>query len=338
MKKSLQIKSDSPTPKYQQLIEEIIEKIKNGVLKKGSQLPTINEVTKNLGLARMTVIKAYEELRARGIVEAIHGKGYYVVTNEVKSSMNIFVLFDAMNAYKEVLFNSLRESLGEHVSVNLFFHYHDIRVFENIIVNNLGNYNFYIVMPHFNEDVSEIIRQIPKEKLLILDIDVEQLGNDYTVLYQNFENNIYNGLVAALGLVKKYEGLSMFLSKNRFQYTPKGIVAGFNRFCADYNIQGQIIDNLDDSYLKKGYAYFLFLESDVIRFINWVNAKGLVLGKDIGLLSYDDTPIKEILAGGGITVISNDFAYMGTLAGELTHSREKGKVASPSSLIVRGSL
>ncbi len=338
MKKSLQIRPDSPTPKYQQLIDEIIENVKNGILKKGDQLPTINEVTQKLGVARMTVIKAYEELQERGVVEAMHGKGYYVATNEVKSSMNLFVLFDAMNGYKEVLFNALREALGADVSVNLFFHYHDIRVFENLIVKNIGNYNFYIVMPHFNEDVSTILQHIPKEKLLILDIDVEQVGHDYAVLYQNFEDNIYNGLVEARELLQKYKGISLFLSKNPFQYTPKGIVKGFTRFCTDYAVAGQIVTDLGEDNLQEGYAYFLFLESDIIRFVNWVNSKDLQLGKDIGLLSYDDTPIKEILAGNGITVISNDFAYMGRMAGELTHSRRKGKIASPCSLIIRGSL
>ena len=35
---------------------------------------------------------------------------------------------------------------------------------------------------------------------------------------------------------------------------------------------------------------------------------GLKLGENIGLLSYDDTPIKEILDDSGITTISNNFA------------------------------
>jgi DNA-binding GntR family transcriptional regulator len=80
MKKPLQIEPNSQTPKYQQITDEIIERIKQGILKRGDQLPTINEITSSLGVARMTVIRAYEELRERGIVAPQHGKGYYVIS------------------------------------------------------------------------------------------------------------------------------------------------------------------------------------------------------------------------------------------------------------------
>jgi len=338
MKKPLNIKYNAQMPKYQQIVDEIIERIQQGVLKRGDQLPTINEITKTLGVARMTVIRAYEQLRERGIVASQHGKGYFVISTDIQATMHVFVLFDAMNSYKEILFQALKESLGDKVSVHLFFHYHDITVFENVIVNNLGNYNFYIIMPHFNEDVYEIVKQIAKEKLLILDIDIEQLEDDYAVLYQDFEENFYQGLHQALPMIQKYKSLTLFLSKNQFQYTPKGILKGFIRFCEDYNIKNEIVNNLEFDHLEEGHAYILFLENDLVRFVNYANRKGLKLGKNIGLLSYDDTPIKAILDDSGITTISNNFVQMGKLAGRMVHNRQKGKIASDCRLIVRGSL
>ncbi|MCU0470594.1 MAG: GntR family transcriptional regulator [Arcicella sp.] len=338
MKKHLQIDQHIQKPKYQQITDEIIERIQQGLLKRGDQLPTINEITGSLGVARMTVIRAYEELRERGIVAPQHGKGYYIISTDVQATMHVFVLFDAMNAYKEALFLSLREALGEKVSIDLYFHYHELNVFENVIVNNLGNYNFYIVMPHFNEDVSEIVKQIPKEKLLILDIDVDKLDGQYAVLYQDFELNFYQGLTQALTQIKKYKHLTLFLSKNQFQYTPKGILEGFERFCDENNITNEVVFHLDFETLQKDYAYILFLENDLVRFVNKANRKGWKLGKDIGLLSYDDTPIKEVLADTGITTISNDFEEMGKLAGKMVLNRQKGKVRSDCHLIVRGSL
>jgi DNA-binding LacI/PurR family transcriptional regulator len=286
----------------------------------------------------MTVIRAYEELRERGIVAAQHGKGYYIASTNVRALMHVFVLFDAMNSYKELLFQSLKEALGENVSIDLFFHYHDLKVFENIIVNNIGNYNFYIIMPHFNDDVSDIVKQIPKDKLLILDIDIEQFDDGYAVLYQDFEQNFYQGLTDAIALLHKYESLTLFLSKNQFQYTPRGIIRGFNRFCNEYSIKSEIVDNLEVESLQKNHAYILFLENDLVRFVNFANKKQMKLGEDIGLISYDDTPIKEILAEDGITTISNDFVQMGKLAGRMVHNRQKGKISSNCSLIVRGSL
>jgi len=338
MKKSLNIQPNAQTPKYQQIVDEIIERIQQGVLKRGDQLPTINEITDQLKVARMTAIRAYKELRERGIVASQHGKGYFINSTDVQTTMHVFVLFDAMNSYKEILFQALKESLGDQVSIHLFFHYHDLTVFENIIVNNLGNYNFYIIMPHFNQDIYGIIKQIPKEKLLILDIDVDKLDDTYAVLYQDFEQNFYQGLSDALSMIKKYKSLTLFLIKNQFQYTPEGILKGFKRFCEDYHIKNKVVNNLEFEHLEEGHAYFLFLENDLVRFVNYAYRKGLKLGKNIGVLSYDDTPIKEILDDSGITTISNDFVQMGKLAGSLVHNRQKGKIASDCKLIVRGSL
>ena len=85
MKKVLNIKSNVQTPKYQQIVDEIIERIQQGVLKRGDQLPTINEITGQLNVARMTVIRAYEELRERGIIAPQHGKGYFITSTDVQA-------------------------------------------------------------------------------------------------------------------------------------------------------------------------------------------------------------------------------------------------------------
>jgi len=61
------------------------------------------------------------------------------------------------------------------------------------------------------------------------------------------------------------------------------------------------------------------------------------LGSDIGLIAYDDTPTREILAG-GITVISTDFKQMGLTAAQLIKDNSKEIIANPCKLIVRNSL
>lgn len=336
--KIINFSANSVKPKYQQLIEYIITAIEDGTLVRAQRLPSINEVSESSGMARMTVAKAYDELRALGLVTSHHGKGFYVSSTDTRNQLNIFVLFDALTPYKEILYDNLIENLGEAISVNMFFHHHNLKVFENLILNNLGNYNFYVVMPHFKEDVSKILQNIPKEKLLILDIDTPKLGDDYAILYQDFEKNIYQGLSDALLLIKKYQTLSLVLSSKNFQYTPIGIINGFEKFCQENRISYEIISNLEaEEHLQKDHAYLVFRENDLVRFINWSNKKGWKLGEDIGLISYDDTPIKEILAE-GISVISNDFALMGKRAAAMILSREKGRIVNNSQFIERKSL
>jgi DNA-binding transcriptional regulator YhcF (GntR family) len=336
--KEIVFSSTSSKPKFQQLIDFIINEIENGSLTRGQRLPSINEVSETSGIARMTVAKAYDELREMGIVTSHHGKGFYVASTDTRSQLNIFVMFDALTPYKEILYENLVSALGDEVNVNIFFHHHNLKVFENLILNNIGAYNFYVIMPHFYQDVTTVLKEIPKEKLLLLDIDVPKFGNDYAILHQDFEQNIYHGLLQAEHRVRKYKTLTLILSSNSFQYTPFGIINGFEKFCQEKEISYKIISNLEEEeHLQKDHAYLLFRENDLVRAINWSNNKGLKIGKDIGLLSYDDTPIKEILAE-GISVISNDFALMGKRAAEMILSKEKGRFVNESRFIERKSL
>jgi DNA-binding transcriptional regulator YhcF (GntR family) len=336
--KNIKFSSTLSKPKFQQLIEYIVNLIEIGTLARGQKLPSINEISANSGIARMTVAKAYDELREMGLVNSHHGKGFYVASTDTRNQLNIFVLFDALTPYKEILYDNLIVGLGGDVNVNIFFHHHNLKVFENLLMNNIGSYNYYVVMPHFNLDTSKLLQEIPKEKLLILDIDAPKLGNDYAILYQDFEKNIYQGLSDANYLIKKYQTFSLVLSSKNFQYTPVGIINGFEKYCKEQSISFEIISNLEEEeHLQKDHAYLVFRENDLVRFINWSNKKGWKLGEDIGLISYDDTPIKEILAE-GISVISNDFALMGKRAAEMILSRVKGRFVNECRFIERKSL
>ncbi|MFA9198336.1 MAG: GntR family transcriptional regulator [Aquirufa sp.] len=329
---------NSSKPKYQQLIDGIIDGINSGLLEHGKQLPSINKVASEFNMARMTVTKAYDDLREKGLISSHHGKGFYVSSTNTKNALRVFILMDALTPYKEILYESIIQNLGEDVSHNLFFHYHDIELFEELITNNLGKYNHYIILPHFNKSVARIVSKIPKDKLLVLDINVKEFSDDYSILYQNFESNIYQGLTTSLEKVKKYQQINLVLSSKSFQYTPDGIIQGFTQFCTENDLEFDIIPDLDDDYeLQVNQAYIVFREYDLIKMINWTTKNKLKVGKDIGIISYDDTPLKEIIAE-GISVISNDFKKMGERAAEMIIHREKGRESNEFYFIDRGSL
>jgi DNA-binding transcriptional regulator YhcF (GntR family) len=334
----LQFDPNSSKPKYQQLIDGIIDGINTGLLAHGKQLPSINKVASEFNMARMTVTKAYDDLREKGLISSHHGKGFYVSSTNTKNALRVFILMDALTPYKEILYESIIQHLGEDVSHNLFFHYHDIELFEELITNNLGKYNHYIILPHFNKSVARIVSKIPKDKLLVLDINVKEFSDDYSILYQNFESNIYHGLTTSLEKVKKYQQINLVLSSKSFQYTPDGIIQGFTHFCTENELVYDIIPDLDDDYeLQVNQAYIVFREYDLIKMINWTTKNKLKVGKDIGIISYDDTPLKEIIAE-GISVISNDFKKMGERAAEMIINREKGRESNEFYFIDRGSL
>jgi DNA-binding LacI/PurR family transcriptional regulator len=63
----------------------------------------------------------------------------------------------------------------------------------------------------------------------------------------------------------------------------------------------------------------------------------LAVGEEIGIISYNETPIKKIILN-GITTISTDFAEMGRMAAQLILKGSKEHVAVPFCLTLRSSL
>ena len=51
-------------------------------------------------------------------------------------------------------------------------------------------------------------------------------------------------------------------------------------------------------------------DDDLVTLVETANKMKLKLGKDIGIISYNDTPLKKVV-GKGISVISTDFSEMG---------------------------
>ncbi|PSR57047.1 GntR family transcriptional regulator [Adhaeribacter arboris] len=337
MEMLIPVNTQSNHPKYKQILEGVIASIEKGRLERGQQLPSINELAQQQNIAKVTVAKAYEELRQRGIITAKQGKGFYVASTEVKNSLNVFLLFDTLNAYKETLFYALKATLPENARLNLFFHHYDQNLFQSLIKNNLGNYQYYVVMPHFNQDISAIVRQIPLEKLVVLDKTVPKLKGDYAAVYQDFEKDIQLALTVGIDLLKRYTKLTLVLSKDQFQFVPEGIITGFKKFAKKQNIACAITDKFTPDLIKAGESYLLFADRDLISFIKYVHEAKLKLGREVGLISYDDTPMKEILEG-GITVISTDFEQMGRTTGQLILERRKEQITNSTRLIQRKSL
>ena len=115
------VKSKIGVPKYKQIVNSIENAINEGFIQKGDQLPSINEIKNAHALSRDTVLTAFNELKNRGIIQSVVGKGYYVSSENINIKQKIFLLFDELNSFKEDLYYSFLESLGENVQVDIFF-------------------------------------------------------------------------------------------------------------------------------------------------------------------------------------------------------------------------
>jgi GntR family transcriptional regulator len=74
----ISIDIDSPTPQFEQLIEQIKAAVTAGVLKPGDALPSIRQLANDLELNSKTVAKAYKLLERDSVIEAKGYRGTYV--------------------------------------------------------------------------------------------------------------------------------------------------------------------------------------------------------------------------------------------------------------------
>ena len=331
--KIVTLKDKSGIPKYKQIIASIEDAIIKGALKKGDKLPSLNSIKNQHSLSRDTVVAAFNELKTRGIVQSIVGKGYYVTSEDIKVNQKIFLLFDELNSFKEDLYNSFLTGMGENVQVDIFFHHFNTDVFSKLINDNAGDYSYYIIMPANIKGTENVISRLPNDKVYILDqMHLELMA--YPSIHQNFKKDIYQGLQDGLKQIKKYKKVILLYNKER---QPKGILDGFNLFCTHNNIQSEIIDTLKDRALSKGELYILLDDKNLIRIIKQIKEEQLTLVQDIGIISYNDTLLKEIVEG-GITTISTNFNLMGHRLAEMILNNEFAQIENPNSLIIRKSL
>ncbi|HRH59115.1 MAG TPA: substrate-binding domain-containing protein [Chitinophagaceae bacterium] len=153
-------------------------------------------------------------------------------------------------------------------------------------------------------------------------------------MFQDFEHDVFNALQQGLQLIQKYKSLHLILGREHFQYVPNGIIKGVTKFCRQEAIPFTIRENFAERNARQQHAYLIFSDTDLIRFIKHCNKMKWRPGRDVGIISYDDTPVKEILLA-GVTVISTDFEQMGKTAGRLIAEKRREKIANPCSLIVR---
>ncbi|GMV43107.1 MAG: GntR family transcriptional regulator [Myxococcales bacterium] len=82
MVRSLSITVDlaSDAPLYRQIRDQIAASIAGGALPPGTRLPTTRALADQLGAHRNTVVRAFEELVAQGLVDSVVGRGSFVAS------------------------------------------------------------------------------------------------------------------------------------------------------------------------------------------------------------------------------------------------------------------
>jgi DNA-binding transcriptional regulator YhcF (GntR family) len=335
----LNIDTENKTPKYLQVVDSITDAIRRGKLKKGQRIHSINELSDEFFLSRDTVERAYTLLRNQGVIMSVKGKGYYIRTIDIDVPIKVLLLFNKISNYKKQIYNAFIQTLGSNAVVDLKIHHFNIAILKSLVENHLNDYNYFVIMPHFYDDFDEairIIRTIPPDQLIILDKKIPYYDLRCGAVYQDFENDIVDALEQGLDLLRKYNKL-ILVQPNLVPYPPE-IVRGFRNFCLQNQYQYSIISEVGTTTdVQRGEAYIVIEETDLANLIKCCRARKLAIGKDVGIVSYNETPLKEILLD-GITVLSTDHVKMGETAARLILENGKEKIKNPFALIRRKSL
>ncbi|OQP60612.1 hypothetical protein A3860_32885 [Niastella vici] len=93
--------------------------------------------------------------------------------------------------------------------------------------------------------------------------------------------------------------------------------------------------NAENLVIRTGTVYISTNDADLVVLAKKARHANLKLGKDIGIISFNETPLKELL---DITVITTDFEAMGKSAAECIMEKNIKQVLNPFYMIKRGSI
>lgn len=330
----IQFEDNQSVPKYRQIIDAIQQKIKAGDLKKGDKITSLNMFCKEYGLSQDTVLMAYNELKAKGIIISQVGKGYFVQNENTDFKHNVFLVFDKLTAYKEELYNSFKEALKTDGSEQIFFHHNNLKMFQTIIDGSIGDYSEYVIMPVDHPDAFATIRKLPANKVFILDQGRKRYKDLYPYVCQDFERDIYRILKKNALLVSKYQRMILVLRHRKLHF--RDIVTGFRDFCKQHPIQAEVVNDLKAFEIKKGDAFVVVDDHDLEFLVLFSIKQKFSLGTEMGIISYNETSLKGIVAS-GITTISTDFAQMGKNMAEMILNHQKLKLDNPFLINIRNS-
>ncbi|MGW4651150.1 GntR family transcriptional regulator [Kitasatospora sp. NPDC004289] len=101
--------SRSGVPPYMQLVQQVRQALRLGLLREGDRLPTVKDVAAGVAINPNTVLKAYRELEHEGLVSPKPGVGTFVTRS----------LSDDSLAAHEPLRQELRQWLAKARAANI---------------------------------------------------------------------------------------------------------------------------------------------------------------------------------------------------------------------------
>ncbi len=320
--------------KSDSIVETLSQSIREGEIPAGCSLPSVDEATRKFGVARKTVVRAYAKLIARGFVESRPRKGYYVINKQPLVKTKILLVIHSFEAHFERIYNEFRERVSGHSEIEVYFHHYNIKMLELIVTRNIDSYDLFIISSFDHPRIPAVIGRIPAGKVLIISRN-DRLEGRYNSIVQDFYTGTAEALSSVVDEIKKYSRFILSFPKSSGH--SETLKAGFERFCTDYLVPFQVVDSFENVEICQRCLYLVIDDQDLIKLLQICKLRGWEPGRDVGVISYNESPLKEVIRD-GITVISCNFKMMAAEMAEFVKNRVSTQKIIPIKIINRNSL
>ncbi len=328
------IDSAGKDPIYKQLVSQVEHALHNGRLQAGEHIPSMNELAARLDISRETVKKAYGILVEKGLIIPKHGKGFYAADLQAAGHTHVLVIIDKFSVYKQILFNSFAQAIGEKAEVTIVNHNQSLDLLEYYLDNYLDNFDYYVVTPHFPLDQASQARarkqlsRIPNRKLIMLDRLLPDYPGNFGAVYQDFKNDIYSGLLQGLEGLRRTKRLRVITLPSSLY--GQDIREGIEKFSTEHQVPVEYLTSAPDD-ICSGDTFLVLnsqLDAGLVSLAHKIQAAQLAIGKEVFIISYNEFEMNELVLG-GLTTVSADFAEMGRLAANMISNHCLEKVRCP---------
>lgn len=295
-------------PKYQMVIDYVLDKIKSGDLKAGDKIPSESEFSQIMNISNITVRKAMSELVNSGIIYRIKGKGSFVSDKFLQSGRNTNRLVAFMfsdidvrdNAYIELIISMQKYLMSQNFSLIVECTDGDsqseISSIKNLLSKNVEGFIIYSKEPK---------NCIPSYKFLHDNNIPFVLVDRYTPLFPcNFVgSNDHDGAFAATHHLLKLNHTNIaFVGSHLSLSTEQERFAGYKDALAsmslevnpencfpDYKVD---LDRLVANTKKGGItAFFAVNDHCALKVMNALYSEGIRVPDDVSIVGFGDSEV-----------------------------------------------
>ena len=319
-------------PKYQMVIDYIIDKINKKELVSGDKIPSENQFSEMLDVSNITVRRAMSDLVNSGIIYRVKGKGSFVSTRSIqekkKSNRLVAFLFSEGlngNAYMQFIsymqkyflkhsYSLISESIDDNMQ-------NELSIIQKLIDKHVEGFIIYSKNPE---------NSIPSFKALEDNNIPFVLIDRYTPLFPTnyIGSNNHDGSLSAVRhlIALQHIGIAFiahqfYLSSERERYNGylDGLISAqlpFNQeycFTEESTNYEQLITHIKDGSIT---AIVAVNDYCAINVMNYITQAGLHIPNDVLLIGFDDSDIiKQTMIP--LTTVKQFFNEIGYSAAKL---------------------